>query len=290
MRILVGRAGVVGPEHRSAKPPEPVRAARARAGTSGTAARVRSAASARSSGPYPGLERVDHRADRERPQHRRNSADMVAMRVRDDDRRERAQPQPPELTIDMRLRWTRIDEERALGRLEQDPVSLARRPGRRRGALTAATTKEAGGRPTSRSRRGEREQGPFRRVPDGGTAAARCRAATAAIATTIPITSGPERGLGVRERGDQAGRERDPGSCETGEPRKAPAPRTGSAARAPPSRAHSRGARASPAPRARSRAPSRAGSCRTEARGSARSRSRRPPRCPRPRRAPSGTG
>ena len=153
MRILVGRARVVGPENAEPEPPERGTSCPARAGTSGTPRpravdRSRPLVEARAR-----LHRVDHRADRQRPQDGRRAADVIAVRVRDHDRGERVEPHPPQLPVDARLGRAGIDEHRALRRLEQDPVALADveerdpQPGRRRPRSAADAA------PTSRARR-----------------------------------------------------------------------------------------------------------------------------------------
>ena len=93
--------------------------------------------------PLPRLQRIDHRTDGQRSQHGGEAPDMIAVGMRDDDRRERVQPHASQLALDMCLGWTAVDQHRPLGRLEQDAVALpdveerdaetrGRRPRRRR--------------------------------------------------------------------------------------------------------------------------------------------------------------
>ena len=81
------------------------------------------------------------------------AADVVAMPMRDDEGGEPVQAQPPQLPGDVRLGRAGVDEQRALRRLEQDPVSLADIEKRDAEAGTAATSAAADAPPTSRSRR-----------------------------------------------------------------------------------------------------------------------------------------
>jgi len=94
VRILAGEAGAVRPENADPKRPEGV-------GASDTGGHDRHVLGGglpleRSLvGTVRGLERVEHEADRERVDHGGRAADMVAMRMRDDHRREPPNSQPP---------------------------------------------------------------------------------------------------------------------------------------------------------------------------------------------------
>ena len=142
---------------------------------------------------------------------------MIAMGVSDHEGGERVETQAPQLPIDSCLGRSRIDEQRTLRRLEQDPVALADveqrdaqscrwRPGRSR----------MQGPPAERSERHERESGDHhgapairRQQPQAGYAGDHDRERD---------ERRERRGLRVRHRGHQSSRKCDPGGCDTRDP------------------------------------------------------------------------
>ena len=73
--------------------------------------------------------RVEDALDADAAQHGLRAADVVALRVGEHDRSQPPDAEVAELLRDLRLGRALVDEDRALGNLEQD----RRRPGRRRG-------------------------------------------------------------------------------------------------------------------------------------------------------------
>ena len=124
MWILVARAGVIGPEHAHAEPPQ-------RIAPSSSSRRERNAEPVRSSPQLPLVEadsrlhRIDHLPHRQPAQDGRRASDVVAVRVRGHECSESVQPPPSELAIDPSLGWPCIHEQRALRCLEENAVPLS---------------------------------------------------------------------------------------------------------------------------------------------------------------------
>jgi hypothetical protein len=106
----------------------------------------------------------------EPPYHLGRAADVVALRVRQHDGRQRAHSEPPELSRDVRLGRPLVDEQDGPGRLdehgialpdveERDPEAVGRSPGRRR-------PKRAGGGAEGQDDRDETDR--RRATPVGG--------------------------------------------------------------------------------------------------------------------------
>ena len=124
-----------GSDPPSAFRPGPARGRGAGAGRAGTRRprasrrprRPRSAAAA-SAAPLVrarrGEARVEHAVDREPAEHGLSAADVVALRVREHERGEPPDAEAAKLLGDVRLRRPLVDEDRALGHLEQDRVAL----------------------------------------------------------------------------------------------------------------------------------------------------------------------
>ncbi len=143
-----GRPGSGGQRTRRTRPPalnsDPVRTTR----TGTPRARATAIASSRS-GPVAARRRVEHRAHSKLPNDVRGATHVVALGMRQYERREGADTHSAQLVGDVRLRWPLIDQDARARRLQQDGVALSHveeghpEAGRRmpRGSLAEATTR-----------------------------------------------------------------------------------------------------------------------------------------------------
>ena len=76
---------------------------------------------------------------------------MIAVRVRDDDRRKRMQAHASQLAVDACLGWAGVDQHRPCPRSSSMAVALPDVEERDAQARAAETTSEVGGAPTSRA-------------------------------------------------------------------------------------------------------------------------------------------
>ena len=264
-----------------------------------TPERVPSALSARDAAPHPGdgrppapparrtlprLHRVDHSADPKRPQHRGPAADVVPVRVRDDDRRQPVEPQTKELPVDARLGRAGVDEQRPLRRLEQDPVPRPTSRNETRSPAVATTTRARAPPTTQSIERQKRDALMIARPPAvGGNSLSARTAATARETRTSVRDDVWAYGVTLLAAPRTRSRQRPPRSMTVSRPRKAHRRkhRPGSRSRATP---------ASPARRGRSQPPSKADRPELEPQDRRRGRCRRQPRSRPPRRARLGPG
>ena len=276
-----GAPGPVRPEHAEPEPAEPegiagsglddrdaARRQRPRARRPRTGRRRRAAGSSTRSTPM-------------RAEHRLRAADVVALRVREDERRQPADAEVSELLRDLRLGRPLVDEDRALRNLEQDRVALTdveeRDPeaGRRRQLRPRAELPDEQRRHDRRGageRRGRRQRG------------SRCRAGARAASRGGRRPPSPEPICANGSPPTSRAHGGDVGGEPAVQPRERERRRRQQRLRAASRRARGRAAGRSRASRARSRAASRPARCRTAATGSARSPRHRRSR-PRARRA-----
>ena len=123
MRMLPDEPAAVGPEDTDPEAPDVELLPDARSDDR-DAARACSRLRGSLVRPISRLQRVDKLADGEISEDIRCAADVVAMRVRQDDRGERTDAERTKLAVDTGLRGPGIDEHRSLRHLEQLRVAL----------------------------------------------------------------------------------------------------------------------------------------------------------------------